>query len=93
MGRKERTLPTPAQTPLIRREISHGVTRLRTRKDSKKAVKLSIQALSKSCKGAPSTEKVSQKISIIISRKIGIPRYLLVSSRSIFSERSCSRVS
>ena len=93
IGKKERTLPTPAHTPSMMSETSHGVTCIPVRVAESQAVNWSIQAPSRSCSGAPMTEKVSQKMTSMMSRKTGMPRYLLVSTWSIFSERSCSRVS
>ncbi len=39
------------------------------------------------------TPKVSQKMKNMMPKKMGMARYLWVSSRSIFSERCCSWVS
>ena len=58
MGRKERTLPTPAQTPSIKREWSQGLTPTSVKKVERAATPESMAAPRKSCIGAPNTLKV-----------------------------------
>ena len=93
MGRKDKTLPTPAQTPSMSRDWSQGLTLARASSPANSAVSQSIPWSNNSCSGAPMTVKVNQKIKSMIPKKIGMPKYLWVRTRSIFSDRSCSLVS
>ena len=57
------------------------------------AVNASIPTARQSLNAAPTTWNVSQKIKNMISKNIGIARYLFVSTPSIFTLRMCSLLS
>ena len=93
IGRKLNTLPTPAKTPSMSRLCTTGFNPYAVSPLSQTAVNASIPTASQSLNAAPTTWNVSQKIKNMISRNIGIARYLFVSTPSIFTLRMCSLLS
>ena len=93
IGRKLNTLPTPAKTPSMSRLCTTGFSPYAVSPLSQTAVNASIPIASQSLRAAPTTWNVSQKIKNMISRNIGIARYLFVSTPSIFTLRMCSLLS
>ena len=76
IGRKDNTLPTPAKTPSIINDCSHSLPPTFCSSFAVASVTKEIPLSSNCCSGAPSTEKVNQKIVTMIPKKIGMPKYL-----------------
>ena len=91
VGRKDRTDPTPTHTPSISRECTAALIPRFASAWSSRPVSPSIPSESQSESTAPMTLNVRKNVSSITHRKIGMPKYLCVSTRSIWMERCSSR--
>ena len=87
IGRKDNTLPMPANAPSMTSEWTTGLIPYAVSARSVHWVTASIPTESTSLKKAPMTPKVSQNTSSMIHKKMGIASHLLVNSRSICTDR------
>ncbi len=93
IGKKLRTLPTPAKIPSMIRLCTTRLIPYASKPDSTKTVSSEIAIASISERKVPITPKVSQKTANIIPIKSGIARYLFVKTLSILTLRICSLLS
>ena len=93
MGRKESTLPTPAQMPSTTSEWTTGLVPKAVSPASMPAVTQATSSSMRPCSHAPTTPKVSQKTRPMMSTKAGMAVWRPVSTRSMRALRACSRLS
>ena len=93
IGRKLSTLPTPWKMPSITRSWIVWFTFAAVSAWSTSTVSASMPCSSRPCSHAPITLNVSQNTSPMMAMKAGMAVYLPVRKRSIFRERSVSRLS
>ena len=78
MGRNERTVPTPGNTPSQTSEMTSGLTSSESNPSRTACVSHSMPSPNKSESGWPTTLKVSQKTTAMMRMNMGIAVYLLI---------------
>ena len=93
MGKKEITLPTPVSTPSTTSDRTAWFVPKASRPAAAAAITASTACSSTPWRAAPTTPNVIQNTSPMMRMNIGMAVHLPVSTRSMATERLCSRLS